>query len=242
MNTVWLDADGQDIPANPRFVDASKAWLADSVAERYSYRFTWLGRPIIQYPQDILAVQELIWRTRPDLIIETGVAHGGSIVLSASILELIGGRGRVIGIDNALRPANRCAIESHPLAHRILLVDGSSTDKAVVEQVAAIARSCTRVMAILDSSHTHEHVRNELRDYSPLVTPGNYLVVMDTGIEDLPDDWFKDRPWGKGNNPMTAVQEFLSQSPRFVVDRALENKLAITGSPGGYLLCIGERP
>jgi cephalosporin hydroxylase len=185
-----------------------------------------------------VALQELIWSIRPDLIIETGVAHGGSVVFSASLLELLGGNGRVIGIEVALRPANRAAIEQHPMSKRIMLVDGCSVDSSVIAQVTAVASTYERVMVILDSSHTEEHVLAELRAYSPLVSAGSYIVVMDTAIEELSPDWFGDRPWSVGNNPMTAVRKFLEQTDRFVLDADLVNKLAITGTPAGYLRCV----
>lgn len=219
--------------------EATRRWFDASARFRYSYHFTWLGRPIIQYPQDMVALQEIVWTVRPDLIIETGVAHGGSLVLSASLLQLLGGDGRVVGIDVEIRPHNRSAIEAHPLAPRILLIEGSSLDGSVVEQVRALAAG-KKTMVILDSNHTHEHVANELELYSPLVGAGSYLVVMDTVIEDMPEDSFPNRPWGRGNNPRTAVQQFLEHNRRFAVDTELENKLLITVAPGGYLRCIED--
>jgi len=214
--------------------------ILNSSTYKYSYNFTWLGRPIIQYPQDILAVQEIIWRVKPDLIVETGIAHGGSLVFSASMLELLGGDGRVVGIDIDIREHNRRAIEDHPLFHRITMIEGSSTDEAVAGRVREIAAGERRVLLLLDSLHTHAHVRRELELYSPLVTPGSYIVVFDTIIEDLPDDFFPDRPWGPGNNPKTAVREFLSATDRFEVDREIEAKLLITVAPDGYLRCVKE--
>jgi cephalosporin hydroxylase len=234
------DADGRTIPFDPVFSAVSKAWFAQSVPQRYSYRFSWLGRPIIQYPQDMLAVQELIWRVKPDLIVETGVAHGGSLIFNASILELLGGTGRVIGIEVAMRPNNRSALEQHAMFKRITLLEGSSIDDAIIAQVAAAVQSSARVMVILDSHHTEAHVLSELLTYSDFVSKGSYIVVMDTAIEDLPDDSFPQRPWGRGNNPMTAVREFLRRNDRFVVDHELVNKLSITGTPEGYLLCVKD--
>jgi cephalosporin hydroxylase len=214
-------------------------WLAESVKKRYSYNFTWLGRPIIQYPQDILAMQELIWRVQPDLIVETGVAHGGSVVFYASMLELIGGPGEVLGIDIEIRPHNRIAIESHSMAKRIRLIEGSSVSDTVISEVRARAAG-RRTMVVLDSMHTHTHVARELELYSPLVKAGSYLVVCDTIIEDLPTDSYPDRPWGKGNNPKTAVREFLGCNDRFVIDREIEAKLQITVAPDGYLRCVRD--
>lgn len=205
---------------------------------RYSYNFSWLGRPIIQYPQDIVAVQEILWQVKPDLVIETGIAHGGSLLLSASILELIGGTGQVVGIDVDIRPHNRSGILSHALAKRITIIEGSSIDPAVVAQVFNAAKGKARVMVILDSHHTHAHVLRELEFYSPLVKQGSYLIVFDTVIEDMPDNFFPDRPWGVGNNPKTAVREFLAANDRFEIDAEIENKLLITVAPEGYLKCV----
>lgn len=220
--------------------DMSLRWIADVSAHRYSYNFTWLGRPIIQFPQDILAMQEIIWRVKPDLIIETGIAHGGSLVFYASMLELLGGDGRVIGIDIEVRSHNRAAIESHPMFKRITMIEGSSTDEAVVEQVRELARGKQSVLVCLDSNHTHAHVLRELQLYAPLVTKGSYLVVFDTIIEDMPAGYFSGRPWDKGNNPKTAVWEFLKTTDRFEIDRDIPNKLLITVAPDGYLKCVKD--
>jgi cephalosporin hydroxylase len=218
----------------------SRIWIREISRHRYTYNFEWLGRPIIQFPQDIVAVQELIWKVRPDVVVETGIAHGGSLILSASILELLGGEGRVIGVDIDIRPHNRVEIERHPLSGRITLVEGSSVDDDVVEQVVSAIPDKACVLVILDSSHIHAHVLEELRRYSPLVTRGSYLVVFDTIIDDMPDDAFPDRPWGPGDNPKTAVRAFLQENDRFVVDDSIEHKLLITVAPGGYLRCVAD--
>jgi cephalosporin hydroxylase len=207
---------------------------------RYSYNFSWLGRPIIQFPQDIVAMQEIIWQVKPDLIFETGIAHGGSLIFSASMQELIGGEGIVLGVDIDIREHNRAEIEKHPLSKRIKMIQGSSVDETVAQKVYEIARGRTRVLVVLDSNHTHEHVRMELELYSRLVTKGSYLVVFDTVVEDMPAGFFRDRPWGKGNNPKTAVMEFLKTNRRFEIDREIENKLLITVAPSGYLKCIED--
>jgi len=217
--------------------ELSLKWLVDSSKHKYSYHFTWLGRPIIQFPQDMVAMQEIIWTVKPDLIIETGIAHGGSLVFYASMLELIGNNGIVLGIDLDIRKDNRNAIVSHPMANRILMREGSSTDGTIIQEVYGIAKSKSRVLVVLDSNHTHEHVLKELDAYSPLVKKDSYIVVFDTVIEDLPGDFFPDRPWGKGNSPKTAVWEFLKRNDRFEVDREIENKLLITVAPDGYLRC-----
>jgi cephalosporin hydroxylase len=219
----------------------TRAWFDQVSRFEYSYHFTWLGLPIIQFPQDILAVQEVVWRVRPDLIVETGIARGGSLVLSASLLELIGGDGRVVGIDVDIRAPNRAAIEAHPLARRITMIEGSSTDDAVVAQVREAAADRSRVLVMLDSNHTHDHVLAELRRYGPLVTPGSYLIVFDTVIEYMPEDAFPDRPWSRGDNPATAVKAFLAEDDRFVVDEAIDRKLQISVSPGGYLRRLPDR-
>jgi cephalosporin hydroxylase len=217
---------------------SSVQWVVDSSRHKYTYNFRWLGRPVIQFPQDLLALQEIIWDYRPDLVIETGVAHGGSLVFHASMLELLGGNGRVIGVDVEIRPHNRKAIETHPLYKRIDLVEGSSIDPRTVAQVADLAAGRSRVLVVLDSNHTHEHVLAELRLYSPFVRTGGYVVVFDTIIEDVPAELHAQRPWGPGNNPKTAVHAFLAESGRFVVDGAIHGKLQITVAPDGYLKCI----
>ena len=218
----------------------TKEWFIASSQYEYSYHFTWLGRPIIQFPQDIIAMQELIWRVKPNLIIETGIAHGGSLVFYASMLELLSGDGRVLGIDIDIREHNRVEIEKHPMFKRITMIQGSSVDDGIAQQVYDFARDRKQVLVALDSNHTYEHVLRELQLYSPLVTKGSYLVVFDTIIEDMPKDSFPDHPWGKGNNPKTAVWEFLKTNERFKIDKEIENKLLITVAPDGYLKCIKD--
>ena len=225
--------------ADAELKSLSRKWFDRSCQYRYSYNFTWLGRPIIQYPEDIVAMQELLWRVRPDLVIETGVAHGGSLVLSASILEMLG-HGSVIGIDIDIRRHNRQAIEEHPLAKRIQLIEGSSTDEKVIAEVMKRASNLERIVVFLDSNHTHEHVIGELDLYSPLVRKGSYLVVFDTVVEEMPDTAFSNRPWARGNNPMTAVREFLGRNQRFVVDKEFEQRLQLSVAPSGYLRCVED--
>jgi cephalosporin hydroxylase len=204
----------------------------------WAYQWTWLGLPIIQLPTDVVALQEVIWNTAPDLIIETGVARGGSLILSASLLQLLG-RGHVVGIDIEIREHNRKAIEGHPLSDRITLVEGSSIDDAVVEIATQHANRAERVMVVLDSNHTHEHVLAELRAYAPLVSIGQYLVVSDTVVEHLPRQDHRPRPWAPGDNPMTALWEFLDESSGFEPDAAIHEKLLVSSSPGGYLRRTG---
>ncbi len=221
-------------------VDALRRELMVRSAEhRYSYNFSWLGRPIIQYPEDITAMQEIVWRVKPDLIIETGIAHGGSLVFYASLLELIG-HGRVLGIDVDIRPHNREAIEAHPMCKRITMLEGSSVDPAIVDQVRDHAGRAERVLVVLDSNHAEAHVLQELELYGPLVTRGSYLVVFDTVVEWLPGDAFPDRPWGVGDNPMTAVRKFLQGTDRFELDAEYNGKLLLTVAPNGYLRCVRD--
>lgn len=215
-------------------------WFVESCKHKYSYNFAWLGRPIIQFPQDIIAMQEIIWRVRPSLIIETGIAHGGSLIFHASMLELIGGDGEVLGIDIDIREHNRVEIEKHPMYDRITMIQGSSTDDSIAQQVHDFARDKEQILVVLDSNHTHDHVLRELQIYSPLVTKGSYLVVFDTVIEDMPEDFFPNRSWGKGNNPKTAVWEFLKTNDRFEIDKEIQNKLLITVAPDGYLKCVKD--
>lgn len=220
---------------NSRLREASRAFMRESTLPKYSYNFNWMGRPIIQYPQDILAMQEIIWRVKPDLIIETGVAHGGSAVFYASMLELLGGDRIVVAVDVEIRPHNREAMESHPMFPRIRLIEGSSTAPDTLAQVRQYTYGRQSVLVCLDSNHTHDHVLRELQLYSPLVTPCSYIVVFDTIIEDLPPDMFPDRPWGPGNNPKTAVHDFLKTTDHFQIDRDMDSKLLITVAPDGFL-------
>jgi cephalosporin hydroxylase len=226
--------------ADPELAALAHELFLQSAEYKYSYNFSWLGRPIIQYPQDIIAAQEIIWQVKPDAIIETGIAHGGSLIFYASMLELLGGVGHVLGIDIDIRAHNRAEIERHPLFKRITMLQGSSIDDQIAQQVYAFVRNKQRVLVVLDSNHTHEHVRKELEFYAPLVTKGSYLIIFDTVVEDMPDRFFPDRPWGRGNNPKTAVQEFLATNDRFEVDREIEGKLLLTVAPGGYLKCVKD--
>lgn len=210
-------------------------WMIHSDKYKYSYNFSWLGRPIIKYPQDIVALQEVIWKVKPDLIIETGIAHGGSIILSASILELIGGDGEVLGIDIDIRKHNRKEIENHRMFKRITMIEGSSTDMEVFKKVEKFAKGKSKIMVCLDSLHTHEHVIKELELYSKLVSVDSYLVLPDTFIEYFPKGYYSNRPWDVGNNPMTALQEFLRKHDNFVVDYEVVDKLLITEGFDGYL-------
>jgi len=225
--------------ADPELKRLRREMIRAIAKYRYSYNFTWHGRPIIQLPDDVLAIQELIFRVKPELIVETGVAHGGSIAFSASILELIG-RGSVVGVDIEIRKHNREALEKHPLRKRFQLIEGSSIDERTAAQVKAIAAGKKPVMVILDSNHTHDHVLSELELYSPLVGKGSYLLVLDTIVEDMDEGSFPDRPWGKGNNPKTAVHAFLAKNDRFVIDKEVEDRLLFTVAPDGFLRCVKD--
>jgi cephalosporin hydroxylase len=230
--------------------EESLKWLTIANAHKYSYHFEWMGRPVIQYPQDMVAMQELIWEVKPDLIIETGIAHGGSLILSASILALLdlseaieqkktidpsNSSRLVLGIDIDIRSHNREAIEAHPMASRIKMLEGSSTDPDIVSAVKEIAGDYKRILVFMDSNHTHEHVLREMELYAPLTSVGSYCVVFDTVIEDLPDEMFEDRPWSKGDNAKTAVWEYLKSHPEFEIDKSIQDKLQITVAPDGYL-------
>lgn len=221
-----------------------------SFAHLYSYNFEFLGRPIIQYPQDIVAIQELIWQVKPELIIETGVAHGGSLIMSAAMLSLLDVcdahasgnaydpktcKRKVLGVDIEIRDHNRVAIEQHPMATKIELLEGSSTDKNIIDEVKRVAKRFKKIMVLLDSNHTQEHVLRELEAYAPLTSLDSYCVVFDTVIENMASSAFPDRQWGPGDNPKTAALKFLEKHPEFEADNAIDSKLLISVAPGGYL-------
>ena len=219
---------------NKKLLQASQSFTEETIRSGYSYNFKWMGRPIIQYPQDMIAMQEIIWDVKPDLIIETGIAHGGSIIYYASLLELIG-KGNVLGIDIDIREHNRAEIEKHPMAKRISMIQGSAIDIDIIKQVKSYAKDHKVVMVCLDSNHTHDHVLRELELYSPFVTMGSYVVAFDTIVENLPAEMNDNRPWSVGDNPKTAVQEFLKNNNDFIIDEHVDNKLLVSVAPGGYL-------
>ena len=240
----------------------TQQWIQFAQLHRYSYNFDWLGRPIIQYPQDMAAMQEIVWKVKPDLIVETGIAHGGSLIMNASYLAMLDyaeaaeksetlnpkkSNRKVLGIDIDIRDHNQKAIDNHPMRHMIEMIQGSSIDNGIIEQVKEFSKSYNTILVCLDSNHTHDHVLAELEAYAPLTSKGSYCIVFDTIVEDLPDEMFSDRPWGNGNNPKTAVWEYmnrLKKIPRkdregadlqFEIDKVIENKLLITVAPDGYL-------
>ncbi|MDX2074209.1 MAG: cephalosporin hydroxylase family protein [Alphaproteobacteria bacterium] len=243
-------------PTDADWQKTSTQWLTRAFEQHYMYNFSWLGRPVIQLPGDMVALQEIIWAVKPDLIIETGIAHGGSLILSASMLAMLdyceaATQGTalnpketprcVLGIDIDIRTHNRAAIEAHPLAHMITMVEGSSIDEATIAQVKKIAANYKKILVCLDSHHTHAHVLAELEAYAPLVSVGSYCLVFDTIVETLPDGLFSNRPWAQGNNPRTAVWEYLRRQEEgktnaiFEIDKSIENKLLLTASPDGFL-------
>lgn len=247
---------------NEKWCKLSNEWMIEAFKNRYMYNFRFLGRPIIQTPAEIVAIQELIWLVKPDLIIETGIAHGGSLILSAGMLALIdyceaiesrnildpfASRRKVIGLDIDIRDHNQKAIIAHPMAHKIKMIQGSSIDPNIVEQVNEIASSYKKILVCLDSNHTHDHVLAELESYAPLTSKGSYCVVLDSIVEDLPKDFFPDRPWNVGDNPKTAVWEYLKRIKSegriakdgdplsFEIDKMIDEKLMITVAPDGFL-------
>lgn len=237
---IERDARIEKLGQDHEFLAQSKKWLEQSMRRQYVYNFSWLGRPIIQNPIDMMAMQELMWRVQPDLVIETGIAHGGSLIFSASMLELIAACGgnseaRVLGIDIDIREHNRQAILQHPMAKRITMLEGSSVAPEVVAQVHGAVQNKQKVMVFLDSNHTREHVLAELEAYAPLVSKDSYCVVFDTFVEDVPADVFEGRPWQPGNSPKTAVHAYLQKHPEFAIDQSMQHKLQITVAPDGFL-------
>lgn len=220
--------------------DTTQEWFNKSYRHEYSYHFKWMGLPIIQYPQDVVALQELVWELQPDAIVETGIARGGSLILYSSLFEMMGIDGVVVGVDIDIRSPNRKAIEEHPLSKRIEMIEGSSVDEEIIRQVATAIAGRKSVLVILDSNHTHDHVLAELELYSQFVTPGSYIVVFDTVVEHMPEGTYPDRPWGKGNNPMSAAEQFLRSNQNFEVDHAITDKLLITAAPDGFLKRVSD--
>ena len=212
--------------------------LAEADRHRWIHQTTWMGEPLLNLPQDMFALQEIIWRTRPEFIIEVGVAWGGGMLFEAAQLEILGGQ-KVIGIDIFIPPDLRQRLSSHgKLSERLVLIEGDSTSSDTLSQLKELLGGSKKILVILDSNHTHEHVLNELRTYAPLVGNGQYLICGDTIVEYMPPQDHVSRPWGPGNNPATAVKEFLSETDRFVVDDKIDQRLLLSCHPGGYLQAV----
>lgn len=230
----------KDISESEHLNKISREWMVDSYRHNYSYHFKWMGRPVIQMPQDIVAMQEILWEMKPDVIIETGIAHGGSIILYASLMQMMGLPGKVIGVDIDIREHNRKEIDAHPMREHMELIEGSSIDEVTLEKVADLAEGATNPLVILDSNHTHDHVLSELQMYSPFVKKGGYLVVYDTVVDHMPEDFYPDRPWKVGDSPMSALKAFMQENDRFEIDQEICAKLLLTAAPDGYLKCIKD--
>ena len=220
--------------------ETTRAWFQSASKHRYSYHFDWMGIPIIQFPQDLVALQEVVWASKPDAIIETGIAHGGSLVFYASLMRAMGIDSPVIGIDVDIRGHNRELLDQHPLRSRIELIEGSSTAPETLVQVRKALGSATNPVVVLDSNHEFSHVLLELELYSAFVKRGSYLVVLDTIVDDMPEDFSEGRPWGPGRGPKRAVAEFLKKNQRFSVDQNYNKKLLITVAPDGFLRCTDD--
>lgn len=225
---------------NLDFSKASKKFLIESIKPKYTYNFSWLGVPIIQIPQDIQQLQEIIWKVKPNLIIETGIAHGGSLIFSASMLAILNmnskEKRKVIGIDIDLRKHNKAILEKHFMKKYISCINGSSTDNKIFNKIKKISKSYKKTLVILDSNHTHEHVLKELNLYSQLVTKNSYCIVFDTIINDMPNNYYPDRNWNKSNNPMTAIKEFLKINKNFHIDTSIDYKLMVSMAKNGFLI------
>lgn len=230
----------EEYKKDEKLKETFKTTLEDMNRVKYAYNFFWLGRPIIQIPQDLQAFQEIIWDVKPDLIIETGIAHGGSLIFSASMIALLEycgeiEKGDVLGLDIHIREHNKKAIEDHPLSKKITMYEGSSIDPIIIEKVKEFAKGKKKILVFLDSNHTHEHVLEELKAYANLVTIGSYCIVGDTGIEDIEQNLIIDRSWGKGNSPKSALNTYLKENDDFIIDKYYETKILVTGSCDGYL-------
>lgn len=212
--------------------------LVEADRHRWIHQTTWFGEPLLNLPQDMFAIQEIVWRTRPDFIIEVGLAWGGSVLFEATLLEILGGQ-KVIGVDIFIPPDLRQRLAMHgKLSDRLSLIEGGSTDPQTLAQVKEQLRGSRKVLVILDSYHTHDHVLRELCAYAPFVEKGQYLICGDTVVERIPPQTHRARPWGPGNNPATALKEFLSQTDRFVVDETIDRRLLLSCHPGGYLKAV----
>lgn len=242
--TLTMDVAGQTkvlaLYSKEAFEAISREWVRVGWNQKYQYTFSWMGRPVIQLPEDMIRIQEAIFRINPDVIIETGVAHGGSLIFYSSLCKAMD-RGRVIGIDIEIRPHNRAAIEAHPLNDRITLIEGSSTAPEIVAQVKSLVKPGETVLVILDSNHTYAHVFGELEAYADLVTPGSYLVATDGIMYDLAETPRGNPEWAS-DNPTRAARDFAAKHPEFVMEQPVwpfnESELDqnITHWPGAWLM------
>ena len=223
--------------ADPELLKKARDFLVQSDKHKYGYYWTWLGLPIIQMPEDIVLTQEILWETKPDFVIEAGVAWGGSLAMYAAFQE-IQGYGHVFGIDVTIPQHNREAIMSTPVSNRITLIEASSSDPATFEAVSAQIPKGSNILLVLDSNHTHEHVLAELKLWSPLLQNGNYIIVSDTVVEVIPEQTHRPRPWGPGNNPMTGMQEFMNENDRFTSENSYSDRAFASFNPSGYLKCM----
>lgn len=230
----------KEMAADSKLTEDSRDLLFRADQHRWIHQGTWLGEPVLNLPQDMFALQEIIFKTRPEYIIEIGVAWGGSLLFYSTLLEVLGG-GEIIGVDIFIPDDLKQRLNSHgKLSERIHLINGSSVEQDTVDKVKAITGDSRKTMILLDSNHTHEHVYKELQLYAPLVEKGYYLICGDTIVEDIPEQNYRDRPWGPGDNPKTALNAFMKETNRFEVDSELENKLLFSCNPGGYLRCIAD--
>lgn len=226
------------IGRNKNFLKKSREWAIAASTLKYHYNFKWMGLPIIKFPNDIVVMQELIWKIKPDLIIETGVAHGGSLIFFASMMQCYNNNGKIIGIDIKIKNKNKKAIKNHLLSPRIKLIEGSSISAKVIKELKISQKKYNKTLVILDSMHSHDHVLKELQIYSNFVSKGSYIIVQDSFVEYFPKNHFKDRPWNKGDNPMTAIKSFLKENNKFKIDKDIEKKICITENPSGYIYKI----
>jgi cephalosporin hydroxylase len=222
--------------SDKKFFLLSIKWIKESIKYKYNYNFTWMGRPIIKYPNDMVVIQEIFWKVKPDLVIETGIAHGGSIIFSASLLKMMGiKKFKVIGIDIDIRKHNLKEILKHPMKKHLKLIEGSSVDKKIFNKIKSYAKNYKKILVILDSNHIHNHVLEELNIYSNLVSKNSYIILPDTYIEYLPNGTFPNRPWGKGNNPLSALKVFLKNNQKFKIDKFYSKKAMISEAFNGFI-------
>jgi hypothetical protein len=230
------NADIERMGSDQELRQKSIDWMIHADRYKYTYNYSWMGRPIIKFPNDMVIQQELMWELKPDLVIETGIAHGGSIIFTASMMEMMNIDGEVVGIDVDIRPHNRTKIEAHPMMKRITMYEGDSVSDAMVEKVRVHTNGKKCVMVILDSLHSHAHVYKELRSYAPMTTLGSYCILPDTFIEFFPKGYYSEtRPWDVGNNPHSAMKQYISETDNFEIDHARTDKAMITETIDGYL-------